>query len=170
MIVIRHSSFVIEKKYLAELRPNFGTHSACALKYSASAEHYKGMFGTSLLWYSSYIFGIVILRHLLYCVCGWQTELPTLALGNSSKLRPGEFVVAVGSPFKLSNTVTSGIVSSVQRGSHELGLHSKNIDYIQTDANINVSAPSHLLYFCHLCFFVCLWFYIIFTLSCISFV
>jgi len=30
-------------------------------------------------------------------------------------------------------------VSSVQRGSHELGLHSKNIDYIQTDANINVS-------------------------------
>ena len=86
----------------------------------------------------------------MYCVyvCdagNSQNKLPTLTLGNSNELRPGEFVVAVGSPFKLSNTVTAGIVSSVQRGSHELGLHSKNIDYIQTDANINVSSESSLL-------------------------
>ena len=42
MIVIRHSSFVVEKKYLAEVRLNFGARSACAPEYSASAEHYKG--------------------------------------------------------------------------------------------------------------------------------
>jgi len=38
----RYSSFVIEKKYSAEVRPNFGTRLACAPKYSASAEHCKG--------------------------------------------------------------------------------------------------------------------------------
>jgi len=40
--VIHHTSFVVEKKYSAEVRPNFGTRSACALKYLASDEHYKG--------------------------------------------------------------------------------------------------------------------------------
>jgi len=37
-----YSSFVVEKKYSAKVRPNFGTRSACAPKYSASAEHCKG--------------------------------------------------------------------------------------------------------------------------------
>lgn len=66
-----------------------------------------------------------------------QHNLPTLKLGNSSELRPGEWVIAMGSPFQLSNTVTSGIVSTVNRGSKELGLQ-KDINYIQTDAVINV--------------------------------
>lgn len=63
--------------------------------------------------------------------------LPTLTLGRSSDVRQGEFVVAMGSPFALRNTITSGIVSSVQRGSKELGLSNHNMDYIQTDAAID---------------------------------
>lgn len=63
--------------------------------------------------------------------------LPTLRLGQSSDVRQGEFVVAMGSPFSLKNTITSGIVSSAHRGSKELGLSNSNIDYIQTDAAID---------------------------------
>lgn len=66
-----------------------------------------------------------------------RNPLPTLALGRSSDIRQGEFVVAMGSPFALKNTITSGIVSSVQRGSKELGLSNSNMDYIQTDAAID---------------------------------
>lgn len=48
-------------------------------------------------------------------------NLPVMKLGNSKDIRPGEFVVAIGSPLSLSNTVTSGVVSSTHRGSDELG-------------------------------------------------
>lgn len=68
-----------------------------------------------------------------------QTDLPVLLLGRSSDLRAGEFVVALGSPFSLQDTVTAGIVSTTQRGGKELGLKDSDIDYIQTDAIINVS-------------------------------
>lgn len=67
-----------------------------------------------------------------------QAKLPVLLLGRSSDLRPGEFVVAIGSPFSLQNTVTTGIVSTTQRGGRELGLRNSDMDYIQTDAIINV--------------------------------
>ncbi|XP_074848213.1 serine protease HTRA2, mitochondrial isoform X1 [Carettochelys insculpta] len=66
-----------------------------------------------------------------------KQPLPTLPLGCSSEVRQGEFVVAMGSPFALQNTITSGIVSSVQRGSKELGLADCNMEYIQTDAAID---------------------------------
>ncbi|XP_049615193.1 serine protease HTRA1B isoform X1 [Syngnathus scovelli] len=65
------------------------------------------------------------------------TKLPVLLLGRSAELRPGEFVVAIGSPFSLQNTVTTGIVSTTQRQGKELGLHNSDMDYIQTDAIIN---------------------------------
>ncbi|XP_037669028.1 serine protease HTRA4 [Choloepus didactylus] len=66
-----------------------------------------------------------------------STDLPVLLLGRSSDLQAGEFVVALGSPFSLQNTVTAGIVSSTQRGGKELGLKDSDMDYIQTDAIIN---------------------------------
>lgn len=72
-------------------------------------------------------------------MCSEQMKLPVLLLGRSADLRPGEFVVAIGSPFSLQNTVTTGIVSTTQRGGKELGLRNSDMDYIQTDAIINVS-------------------------------
>ncbi|GCB77319.1 hypothetical protein scyTo_0015647 [Scyliorhinus torazame] len=71
-----------------------------------------------------------------------KRRLPVLSLGQSVDLRPGEFVVAIGSPFALQNTVTTGIVSSAQRDGRELGLRDSDMDYIQTDAIINVDVTS----------------------------
>ena len=63
--------------------------------------------------------------------------LPVMKLGKSSNLRPGEFVIAMGSPLALSNTITTGVVSSVARKKTELGLRGREVpDYIQTDAAI----------------------------------
>ena len=61
-------------------------------------------------------------------------ELPTLSLGNSEKLRVGEWVLAIGSPFGLSHSVTSGIVSARGRGNVGIVDYA---DFIQTDAAIN---------------------------------
>ncbi|XP_029006592.1 serine protease HTRA3a isoform X1 [Betta splendens] len=66
-----------------------------------------------------------------------QKRLPVLSLGRSADLRPGEFVVAIGSPFALQNTVTTGIVSTAQRDGKELGIKDSDMDYVQTDAIIN---------------------------------
>jgi HtrA serine peptidase 2 len=67
----------------------------------------------------------------------YNEELPVATLGSSSKLRTGEFVVALGSPLMLTNSVTFGIVSSTARQGTELGMRSSRLEYIQTDASIN---------------------------------
>jgi Do/DeqQ family serine protease len=60
--------------------------------------------------------------------------LHALPLADSSQLRVGDFVVAVGNPFGLGQTVTSGIVSALGRAGFR-GLEFQN--FIQTDASIN---------------------------------
>ncbi|MDX1442797.1 MAG: DegQ family serine endoprotease [Gammaproteobacteria bacterium] len=61
-------------------------------------------------------------------------DLVAVKLANSEKLRVGDFVVAIGNPFGLQHTVTSGIVSGLGR----FGLNAENFeDFIQTDASIN---------------------------------
>lgn len=67
-----------------------------------------------------------------------NTNYPPLPMGDSSKVRVGELVMAVGSPFGLTQTVTMGIVSATER--NDLGINSTNDSYesfLQTDAPIN---------------------------------
>jgi serine protease Do len=59
--------------------------------------------------------------------------LPTVAIGDATKLRPGEWVVAVGSPFGFDNSVTAGIVSATSRSVPD----SQYTPFIQTDAAVN---------------------------------
>jgi len=58
-------------------------------------------------------------------------------LGNSDALQVGDWAIAVGNPFGLDNTVTLGIVSSLNRNAGKLGITDKRLDLIQTDAAIN---------------------------------
>ena len=62
-----------------------------------------------------------------------STSLQPLRLGDSDQLKVGDWVVAIGSPFGLGNTVTAGIVSAKYR---RIGAGSYD-DFIQTDASIN---------------------------------
>jgi serine protease Do len=61
-------------------------------------------------------------------------NLPTMAWGDSSKLKVAEWVLAIGNPYQLNQTVTLGIVSAV--GRTNLGVNAYE-DFIQTDAAIN---------------------------------
>jgi S1-C subfamily serine protease len=85
-------------------------------------------------------------------------KLPVARIGQSSSLRPGEWVVALGSPQGLANTVTVGIVSAVARLGSELGLLHTRAEYIQTDAAINAGNSGALslyikLFVCSLIYF-----------------
>lgn len=57
--------------------------------------------------------------------------------GNSGEVKVGDWAIAVGNPLGLDNTVTLGIVSSLNRASSEVGIPDKRLDFIQTDAAIN---------------------------------
>lgn len=63
-----------------------------------------------------------------------KDNLPTLKIGSSTHLRPGEFVIAIGSPLGYDQSVTLGIISAVERSVSDIN---GNINFIQTDAAIN---------------------------------
>ena len=62
-------------------------------------------------------------------------NLPYVNWGDSSRVRVGEWVVAIGNPYGLGGTVTAGIISALHRGITGVGAYDR---YIQTDASINM--------------------------------
>jgi serine protease Do len=61
-------------------------------------------------------------------------NLPIVKTGDSTRLRPGEWVIAIGAPFGLENSVTAGIVSAKSRA---LGAENGIVPFIQTDVAVN---------------------------------
>ena len=66
-----------------------------------------------------------------------ENKLPTVKLGNSQNLIPGQWAIAIGNPLGLDNTVTIGIISATGRTSAQVGVPHKRVSFIQTDAAIN---------------------------------
>ena len=64
-------------------------------------------------------------------------DLPVAPLGDSSTVQVGDWAIAVGNPVGLDNTVTLGIISTLERPSSQVGIPDKRIDFLQTDAAIN---------------------------------
>lgn len=64
-------------------------------------------------------------------------NLPTVSLGDSNNLQPGEWAIAIGNPLGLDNSVTVGIISATGRSSSDVGVPDKRVGFIQTDAAIN---------------------------------
>src|SRR5690606_19218453 len=61
------------------------------------------------------------------------TNLPTVRIGDPGTLRPGQWVIAIGSPFGFDNTVTAGIVSGISRTQPD----DNYVPFIQTDVAVN---------------------------------
>ncbi len=66
-----------------------------------------------------------------------EAGLPVASLADSDAVQVGDWAIAVGNPFGLDNTVTLGIVSTLNRSSALAGIPDKRLDFIQTDAAIN---------------------------------
>lgn len=64
-------------------------------------------------------------------------NLTAIKYADSEKLRVGDFVIAIGNPFGLDHTVTSGIISALERSAAATGLGGPYKSFIQTDASIN---------------------------------
>ena len=76
-------------------------------------------------------------RHLALVAFDTEEEIPMATLGDSDDVQVGDFVLAVGNPLGFESTVTSGIVSAVERQGPQRPGMPLLTDYIQTDAAIN---------------------------------
>lgn len=63
--------------------------------------------------------------------------LPTVSLGTTTNLIPGQWAIAIGNPLGLDNSVTAGIISATGRSSDQVGIPDRRVRFIQTDAAIN---------------------------------
>jgi serine protease Do len=62
--------------------------------------------------------------------------LPTVRFGDPGKLRPGQWAIAIGSPFGFENSVTAGVISAIGRPLND-GSNTSYVTFIQTDAAVN---------------------------------
>ncbi len=92
---------------------------------------------------------LAVLRVKLDSLPSEKRKLPTLSWGNSDEAKVGQFIVAIGNPFGLGSTVTSGIISGKGR---DIVLRAKNNkstdlvdDFIQHDASINMGNSGGVL-------------------------
>ncbi|HXP64968.1 MAG TPA: Do family serine endopeptidase [Steroidobacteraceae bacterium] len=63
--------------------------------------------------------------------------LPTVRFGDPSKLRPGQWAIAIGSPFGFENSVTAGVISAIGRPLIDGSSQTNYVTFIQTDAAVN---------------------------------
>ena len=87
--------------------------------------------------YSGKLIGQDLLTDLAIIKLDGKGPWPKAILGDSSKIKVGDWAIAVGNPFGLENTVTLGIISNLNRNVSQLGIYDKKFDLIQTDAAIN---------------------------------
>ncbi len=87
--------------------------------------------------FSGEVLGEDILTDLAVIKLKGKGPWPEAILGNSDKIKVGDWAIAVGNPYGLENTVTLGIISNLNRNVAQLGIYDKKIDLIQTDAAIN---------------------------------
>ncbi|MEO0948105.1 MAG: HhoA/HhoB/HtrA family serine endopeptidase, partial [Cyanobacteria bacterium J06641_5] len=64
-------------------------------------------------------------------------SLPTVPLGESATVRPGQWAIAIGNPLGLEETVTVGVISATGRSAADIGVADKRVEFLQTDAAIN---------------------------------
>jgi len=64
-------------------------------------------------------------------------NLPAVSVGDSDKVRQGQWAIAIGNPLGLQETVTVGVISGTERSSADIGVPDKRVGFLQTDAAIN---------------------------------